>query len=163
MIYKYYLSLGSNITPRELYMRQAMAELESFGAVIKKSAIYESEPWGRKNQSKFLNAVIFFQSWLNPFELLNSIKHLEKSIGRKKRLRWGPREIDIDIIFCENITIQHHSLKIPHENFQKRKFVLLPMMELDKNYPIDGTESTIESVFNRCKDLTNIKQVSMNW
>jgi len=101
-IYKYYLSLGSNVSPRTLYMRDAIAELEKMGTVIRKSSLYECEPWGRKDQPLFLNAVILFHTIYPPFKLLRNIKRIEKKLGRVETFKWGPRRIDIDIIFCDN-------------------------------------------------------------
>jgi 2-amino-4-hydroxy-6-hydroxymethyldihydropteridine diphosphokinase len=163
MIYRYYLSLGSNISPRMFYMKSAITELEKMGTIVRKSAIYKSEPWGKTEQPPFLNAIIFFHTSSPPFELLHYIKKIEKASGRNNSMRWGPREIDIDIILCENIMIQHKDLIIPHENFQKRKFVLIPMMDLDKNYRIEGTVNTIETVYNSCPDPSYVKQLKCDW
>jgi 7,8-dihydro-6-hydroxymethylpterin-pyrophosphokinase len=84
-------------------------------------------------------------------------------MGRNTRERWGPREIDIDIVFCENIVLNQKDLKIPHENFSRRKFVLLPMMEINKTYRIEGSENTIETELNNCPDHSLIKQLNQNW
>jgi 2-amino-4-hydroxy-6-hydroxymethyldihydropteridine diphosphokinase len=163
MIYKYYLSLGSNVSPRIFYMKQALAQLGEIGIIKQKSSLYESEPWGKKDQPLFLNAIVSFHSYLPPHKLLQAVKMIEKSSGRMTFVRWGPREIDIDIIFCEKVIINHKDLKIPHENFKRRKFVLLPMMELDKSYRIEGSVNTIETELNNCMDRSFVQQVNINW
>jgi 2-amino-4-hydroxy-6-hydroxymethyldihydropteridine diphosphokinase len=144
-------------------MKQALAELEKIGSIRKKSSLYESEPWGEKKQPAFLNAIISFHSPLPPQELLHAVKMIETRSGRKTFKRWGPREIDIDIIFCENIIIDQKDLKIPHENFRGRKFVLLPMVELDKTYRIEGSSNTIEAELNNCSDRSFVQQVNEDW
>ena len=102
MNYNYILSLGSNIEPRHEYLVKASTALNSIGNIIKKSSIYETEAWGNKNQPKYYNAIINFESLLPPRKLLQAIKEIENSIGRKKTSKWGPREIDIDIIIIKN-------------------------------------------------------------
>jgi 2-amino-4-hydroxy-6-hydroxymethyldihydropteridine diphosphokinase len=163
MIYKYYLSMGSNVSPRLFYMKQALTELKKIGTIRQKSSLYESEPWGKKDQPSYLNAIISFHCDHKPSALLHAIKMIEKRMGRNTRERWGPREIDIDIVFCENIVLNQKDLKIPHENFSRRKFVLLPMMEINKTYRIEGSENTIETELNNCPDHSLIKQLNQNW
>jgi 2-amino-4-hydroxy-6-hydroxymethyldihydropteridine diphosphokinase len=162
-IYKYYLSLGSNVSPRISHMRDAIIALEKIGTVIRKSSLYKSEPWGRKDQPLFLNAIILFHTLYSPFKLLRTIKQIEKKLGRTKSVKWGPRRIDIDIIFCDNFNIAHKELNIPHLRYKERKFVLVPMMELDKLYCVDGASTTVESVFNSCKDRSSIETVTSSW
>jgi 2-amino-4-hydroxy-6-hydroxymethyldihydropteridine diphosphokinase len=161
--YNYYLSLGSNISPRTRYMTTALAELAQIGSVVKKSSLYESEPWGKKNQPLFLNAIILFQTDLSPFILLQNIKQIEKKIGRTQTGRWGPRNIDIDIIFCSNLSIKNKELNIPHLRYKDRKFVLIPMMELDKSYRVDGISATIETVLKNCSDRSYIQAINTSW
>ena len=104
MIFKYYLGLGSNIEPKLSFLQNAVSELDEIGKIVRKSRIYESIPWGNANQDKYLNAVIRFYSDLDPFNLLTSIKQIEQKIGRKyTEEKWGPREIDIDILFYNNM------------------------------------------------------------
>lgn len=162
-MYNYILSLGSNIEPRWDYLIRASEELKSIGNIIKKSSIYETEAWGNKNQINFYNAVINFESLLAPRELLQAIKSIEKSIGRKKSYQWGPREIDIDIIFCKDYTLQESDLKIPHPEFAARRFVLEPIFEVDKNYLFSDSNKSIADLLSTCKDQSNIYKLDLSW
>ena len=162
MIFNYFLGLGSNIEPRLNYITNAATELRQSGEIIRKSSIYESEAWGYKKQSKFLNAVIQFQSDLEPNELLRIIKIIEINAGRSlSKINWGPREIDIDILFADGINIQENNLEIPHKYFHKRKFVLLPMAEINSGYIVEN--NSIEYYLNKCKDSLTVKRVKSIW
>ena len=163
MNYNYILSLGSNIEPRHDHLVRALSKLSSIGEIVKKSSIYETEAWGDKDQSNYYNAIIKFNSSLAPRALLNSIKKIEKSIGRQSTYHWGPREIDIDIIFCLDHTFSEIDLKIPHPEFSNRKFVLEPILEIDKNYPQANSDKTITDFLTKCKDQSTINKLDLSW
>jgi 2-amino-4-hydroxy-6-hydroxymethyldihydropteridine diphosphokinase len=163
MIYKYYLCLGSNIEPRLNYLKRAEKELNKIGEIFKKSSVYESQAWGYKAQKNFLNAVIEFHCRLLPQELLFRIKSVEETIGRKYTVRWGPRKIDIDIILCKELDVNEANLQIPHPYFHKRRFVLEPLAELDKNYTVRGIKKTLAELLVHCDDPTKVYRVNIAW
>jgi 2-amino-4-hydroxy-6-hydroxymethyldihydropteridine diphosphokinase len=163
MTYNYLLSLGSNIEPRRDNLIRASEALKSIGKILIKSSIYETEAWGNKNQSNFYNAVINFQSSLSPKELLQAIKSIEKSMGRIKSYHWGPREIDIDIIICKDYTLQEPDLEIPHPGLTKRRFVLEPMFEVDKNYMLSDSNKSITDLLTSCEDRSSIYKLDLSW
>jgi len=164
MTYNYYLGLGSNIEPRLNYLQEAVSKLQKIGTVINKSGVYESEPWGRDYQSNFFNAVINFQTDKNPIELLTEIKYIETELGRTKDgIKWGPREIDIDILFAEGIQIAEKQIEIPHKHFSKRKFVLIPMTELNRDYQVEGSNINIEQYLQNCSDNSLVTKTKMTW
>ena len=164
MMYKYYLGLGSNIEPRYNFLQNAICELNYIGEIKKKSGIYESLPWGNTDQNKFLNAVVRFYSELDPFNLLSKIKIIEQRIGRKhNREKWGPREIDIDILFSDNIFIRKDVLKIPHEQFKNRNFVLVPMAELNSNYRPEYNGMDIKYFLDNKTDQSVVRQTNISW
>ena len=163
MIYNYYLSLGSNIEPKILFLRKSIDRLNKVGKVKKKSNIYLTQPWGETNQPEFYNAMIEYQSKLAPENLLDAIKDIEYNIGRKRRNKWGPREIDIDIIFCKGMVLNKKKLNIPHKDFNKRLFILELMCELDKTYIVDGTKKTVEYFLKICSDKSEIKKADLVW
>jgi len=164
MKFKYYLGLGSNIEPRFGFLQNAVSELDKIGKVVRKSRIYESIPWGNATQDKFLNAVIRFYSDLDPFNLLASIKQIEQIIGRKyTEEKWGPREIDIDILFSDNIFIRKEFLKVPHEHFRNRNFVLVPMAELNSDYKPENNGMNIKYFLNNKTDHSIVRQTNINW
>jgi 2-amino-4-hydroxy-6-hydroxymethyldihydropteridine diphosphokinase len=163
MKYNYILGLGSNIEPRHDFLIKAYKALKSIGTIIKKSSIYETEAWGNKNQSNFYNAIVKFESFLAPRELLHAIKKIERSIGRKKTFQWGPREIDIDIVFCQDYTLNEPDLKVPHPEFTSRRFVLEPMLEVDKDYLSADSDKTITDFLTLCKDQSSIHKLDLIW
>ena len=141
----YYLSLGSNLGDREGNIKKAIEELGKKVKVIKASPLHETEPWGYEDQPKFLNGVVKVETDLDPFSMLELLKEIEGS--GKKRIRWGPRIIDIDIVVAFDddggeVKIDSPALKIPHELAEKRAFVLLPLKDIEpdlilKNHTLD--------------------------
>ena len=128
---KYYIGIGSNMGDRQNYLLSALNELTKIGVVEKKSAIYESEPFGYKNQQNFLNAVCAFNYKDSAPELLNQLKNIEKKIGRIEVVRWGPRIIDLDIIDRDGEKVETQYLKIPHPEMSNRNFVLIPLADIE--------------------------------
>lgn len=129
-----YLSLGSNTGNRAEYIQQAVKLLDKSDNfnVIRFSALYETEPWGYKNQDWFLNAVIEAKTDLAPVELLHFCQHVEQLLGRVREgvPRWGKRTIDIDILLYNNDVINLPELTVPHSYMHERAFVLVPLLEL---------------------------------
>jgi 2-amino-4-hydroxy-6-hydroxymethyldihydropteridine diphosphokinase len=163
MNYNYILGLGSNIEPRLDYLSNAISELSNIGSIEKKSSIYETEAWGNKNQSYFYNAIIKFKSSLDPRTLLSKIKQIEKHMGRKESVHWGPREIDIDIIFCDDHACNEFDLKIPHPEFSERRFILEPLVEIDADYSYYNSTKSINEILTNCKDQSNIYKLDLIW
>ncbi len=99
-------------------------------SITAKSSIYETKPYGNTNQDNFLNAVIEVKTdyWLK--ELFRLLKLVEEKLGRKKREKWGPREIDLDLLFYNQTIYSDHELKIPHEGIMNRDFVIVPLSEI---------------------------------
>jgi 2-amino-4-hydroxy-6-hydroxymethyldihydropteridine diphosphokinase len=130
-----YLSLGSNIGDRAENIFSALSFLQSslFVDIKKISSLYETSPIGPKQRS-FYNIVIKAQTNLNSFDLLLLIKQIENILGREKTIKWGPRFIDIDILFFGSKSINATSLIIPHVEIQNRLFVLIPLAEISGNF-----------------------------
>lgn len=133
--------LGSNRGKREYFIRRAAEILAAHPAVgdFRVSGIYESEPLYLKEQSDFLNAAAVFLTGLDPFSLLSLSQKIEKELGRKRGVRYGPRVIDIDILYYGTRIINKPDLQIPHPRIGERRFVLLPLAELkpEWNHPVD--------------------------
>jgi len=127
---KAYLSLGSNIENREDFLKKAIFEIKKIAKIIKKSKIYETSPVGYKKQGDFLNMVIKIVTTLKPQELFEKIQKIERELGRERKIKNGPRTIDIDILTFEDTIIDEPNLKIPHPRMHERKFVLVPLLEL---------------------------------
>ncbi len=106
--------------------------------VTKKSSLYETEPWGLKNQPLFMNMAALAETDLPPGRLLAALKDIEKKMGRLETTPWGPRCIDLDILFYDDSILTEKSLCIPHPLLHQRDFVLLPLSEIapDKWHPV---------------------------
>ena len=134
-----YIGIGSNLGNRQENCLRAIELLQKKGIIVKKrSSLYETEPWGVKDQPLFLNMAIEVETKLNPEALLRILKDVEKEVGRKESTRWGPRIIDLDILLLDNIILNEDNLKIPHPLMHKRDFVLLPLCEIapDIKHPL---------------------------
>ena len=125
-----YLALGTNLGDREANLREARAALNPHVQLEAASPIYETEPWGISDQPRFLNQVICGQTHLSPRDLLDFLKKLEAQLGRKTGVRYGPRLIDLDILFFGSQILESTDLVIPHPHLQDREFVLVPLADL---------------------------------
>jgi len=128
-----FLGLGSNVGDRISYILKALEKLGEFLKIEKISTVYESRAWGVENQSDFLNLVLKARTNLPPHELLFRVKEIEKLVGRKERFKWGPREIDIDILLYGEQVIRTKLLKAPHPFLEERDFFLYPLLEIEPN------------------------------
>jgi len=126
-----YLGLGSNVGDRLLNLNKAIELLSEKIQILKKSKIYISKAVGYTDQPDFHNMVLYGKTDLSPEELFNFIKDVEKNAGRVYRFHWGPREIDIDILFYNDLVYKSDKLNIPHPRLHERDFVLLPLIELN--------------------------------
>lgn len=150
-----YLSIGSNMGDRISYLASAQSALSRNQniKILKKSAIYETEPWSLHEsqdpgihpksecgQMWFINQAVEIETILTPLKLLDAIQNIEKKIGRTKKHHWGPREIDIDILLYGRQVIEADRLTVPHRHMNDRQFVLIPLMEIapDLKDPLSG-------------------------
>jgi 2-amino-4-hydroxy-6-hydroxymethyldihydropteridine diphosphokinase len=134
-----YLGIGSNLGNREGNCKRALELIENKGILIrKKSSLYETVPWGIKDQPLFLNMVIAIETELRPKELLKVLQDLETEVGRVKSFKWGPRKIDLDILLYDDLIFHDDTLTIPHPLMHKRDFVLRPLHEIapDVKHPL---------------------------
>jgi 2-amino-4-hydroxy-6-hydroxymethyldihydropteridine diphosphokinase len=134
------IGLGSNIGDKPKNIRRALALLEERGILrlTAVSSIYRTPPWGYKEQEFFANACALGETRLPPLELLATINAIEKDMGRTPSIRWGPRLIDIDILFYGSWTFEHPKLHLPHKNMFERAFVLVPLAEIAPGLEITG-------------------------
>jgi 2-amino-4-hydroxy-6-hydroxymethyldihydropteridine diphosphokinase len=135
------IALGSNIGNRLANLRKAAESLMlEVGKVTAKSGVYETPPWGNHEQPRFLNACVTLETDMKPRELLNAAHDIEREGGRKERERWGPREIDVDILTYGEISLHENDLIIPHPLMGQRPFVLVPLSDIapDWSHPLTG-------------------------
>lgn len=135
-----YLGLGTNLGQRRQNLEQALEGLAHFCQITAISSLYESFAWGITTQPNFLNLCIAAETDLPPHTLLARIKQLEVAMGRQPSYRWGPRLIDIDILFFDNLVLEDERLTIPHPYLAERDFVLVPLAEIapDLQHPLTG-------------------------
>lgn len=155
-----YIGFGSNIGDRLTYIQNAICSLsESDGIVLQEiSSLYETEPVGSIAQDRFLNGVAAIQTDYTPHYLLQLLKDIEKSVGRQHRKRWGPREIDIDILIYSNIRINTPELVLPHPEMHIRRFVLVPFAEItpDVIHPVFNV--SIQTLLERLADDKSVEK-----
>jgi 2-amino-4-hydroxy-6-hydroxymethyldihydropteridine diphosphokinase len=160
VIGKVFIGIGSNLGDREANLFSAVDALRRMDvlAVTRCSSIYESAPIG-PSQPRFLNAVIELECDLDPERLLALLKQLETDLGRQRRKRWGPREIDLDILLWDDRVVAEPRLQIPHLELHKRRFVVEPLCELapDLRHPITG-----ELIKNMLPKLTSQDVVKLH-
>jgi len=155
------LALGSNVGDREGFIRKAVLLLSEKIKGIKQASIYLSSPVGFTDQPDFYNTVISGYTDLSPEELLRFVKETERKVGRVKRFRWGPREIDIDVIFYGSKVLQSEKLTIPHPRMEERDFVLIPLAEVEPDFKHPVSGKTALELAERVKK-SSIKKVIHN-
>lgn len=140
-----YLSLGSNMGDREANLEEAVRLLKEKVRVGKVSSLYETEPWGFKDQDRFLNIALEGETELPPLDLLDFTQGVETAMKRVKTRVYGPRIIDVDILLYGDVEIKEDRLTIPHPKMKERAFVLIPLQEIAEGLTI-GNEALSELV-----------------
>ena len=127
-----YIGFGSNIGDRQAYIHNALHRLAAEEGVTlqKSSSLYETAPVGYEEQAEFLNGVAEIQTCLSPHRLLHTLKKIEIAVGRQHRIRWGPREIDLDLLIYGDVCLREEGLIVPHPEMHRRGFVLVPFAEI---------------------------------
>lgn len=147
-----HIGVGSNLGEREDNCHKALQLLETNGVtILRRSSLFETEPWGEKDQPRFINMAVEGETSLSPDQLLNVVKTVERTLGRERTFRWGPRIIDLDILFYDEMAISTEDLCLPHPRIAEREFVLLPLSEItpQKMHPILG--KTIYTILEELK------------
>jgi 2-amino-4-hydroxy-6-hydroxymethyldihydropteridine diphosphokinase len=154
-----YLCLGSNMGDRMGHLRMASDLItKNIGNIAKKSHLYDTQPWGNTEQDAFLNQVVMVNTTLDPRDILKEITQIEREMGRarKESDKWGPRQIDIDILLYGKRIIRDKGLEIPHPELHKRAFVLVPLMELAPEYEHPILKQQIDELFMACEDPSEV-------
>lgn len=144
-----YLALGSNVGDSKDHIQQAVKLLELSVQNIQQAPVYKSKAVGYTDQPDFLNTALQGQTTLSPEDLLALIKTIEEKLGRQNRFRWGPREIDIDIIFYDNQVSESPNLTLPHPEFRSRDFVLQPLYDLNPGMTDPVSDQTITQLLDK--------------
>lgn len=155
-----YLSIGTNIGNKEENIRNAILKIGNFFDIVDISSIYITSPVGFKDQPDFLNLVIKIKVnksdvSSDPERLLKILKNIEVELGRKKTFRWGPRLIDIDILLIDSLIYSSKDLEIPHKEFIKRNFVLIPLSDLVEEIKIGEKSFKIKNLVDKSDLIQN--------
>lgn len=154
-----YLLLGSNLGNREKQLAEALQKVESqTGTILKASSIYETQAWGKTDQSAFLNQVVMVSSLFSPHELLMKLLKLEEDLGRQRNELWGPRIIDLDILFFGDSVVHQPDLVIPHPEIAKRRFTLVPLVEIAPDFVHPLLKKTSRQLLAECTDPLEVKR-----
>ena len=156
-----YLLIGGNLGNRKVNLSKATEMIrEQCGTVIKSSSLYETAAWGMAEQPSFLNQALEILTSLNAKQLMRKILKIESMMGRLREEKFGPRTIDIDILFYENEIHDLHFLKIPHPELQNRRFVLAPLAEINPELQHPILKKTIAELLEDCPDNLEVKKIT---
>lgn len=153
-----YLLIGGNVGDRLCNLQQAVSVIDrTCGRVVRQSAIYETAAWGMNDQQPFLNQALLIETTLTAFQLLERVLEAETQLGRVRKERYGPRVIDIDLLFFNYDMISAPELTIPHPEIQNRRFALTPMAAIAADYLHPVLGKTIQVLLDECLDTLEVK------
>jgi 2-amino-4-hydroxy-6-hydroxymethyldihydropteridine diphosphokinase len=158
-----FLLLGSNLGDRLQTISRAKRSIEALaGKIIKQSSPYQTEAWGNTDQDSFLNQVLEINSKHTPQVLLSLLLRVEAELGRERKEKWGPRTIDIDILFFGNTIMATPDLIIPHPAIADRRFTLIPLAEIAPDFVHPTLKKNCRQLLDECKDMLEVKLFSTN-
>lgn len=154
-----FLSLGSNMDDRLSYLKGAIDELhkDEHISIREISSIYETDPVGYTNQGNFLNIVAKLETDYEADQLLRKCLQIELQLGRERKIRWGPRTIDLDILLYNQDNIETDDLSVPHPRMQERAFVIIPLLELEPNIQLPAMDMPLQKVLERIPDKEGVR------
>ena len=159
-----FIGLGTNVGDRDAMIERALGALSETPSidVVRRASLYETEPVGPVDQPRFLNTVVEVDTSLDPEPLLSHLKEVERDLGRRPRERWGPREIDLDLLLYGDSVIHTSELTVPHPELSRRRFVLVPLVELapDVRHPRLGRP--MERLLRECADTKGVRPFPSN-
>lgn len=127
LVRRAFLGLGTNIGDRRRHLLDAVQQTPD---LVRASSVYETEPVGGPEQGPYLNIVVELATALDPFELLGVCRRLEIAAGRERRIRWGPRTLDVDVLWIDGVSVDEPELTVPHPRMHERNFVVVPLLEI---------------------------------
>jgi 2-amino-4-hydroxy-6-hydroxymethyldihydropteridine diphosphokinase len=156
-----YIGIGSNLGDRVHHCKKAILAISKTGRhkLLAESSLYKTQPLGYTSQDWFVNGVIKIETDLEALELLRTLKTVESRMGRTETFRWGPRTIDLDLLFFDDIEFHTEELQIPHPLIQNRQFVLIPLAEIDRNLVHPVLKKTVQELLNNIKEDQGVKKL----
>jgi 2-amino-4-hydroxy-6-hydroxymethyldihydropteridine diphosphokinase len=154
-----WIGLGANLGELHQTIRFAHQELQKLSdSPLLQSAVYDSEPWGIKDQPVFINQVIGLIPKHDPITLLQKLLDIEKQCQRLREHRWGPRTLDLDLLVWKDVKIQSEFLTLPHPRLHLRKFVLIPWFDIGGNLYLPALHQDLEKLIQACPDQSWVKK-----
>jgi 2-amino-4-hydroxy-6-hydroxymethyldihydropteridine diphosphokinase len=157
-----YILLGGNIDDRFYYLKRGEKLINTIaGNVLQRSSYYETEPWGFQHKNKFLNCVLKVETNLSPMELLLHINQIENMMGRIRHSdQYIERNIDIDILYFDDLIVSERTLVVPHPKIQFRKFTLAPLAEIAPDYIHPILQKSTLQLLAECTDQLSVNVIS---
>jgi 2-amino-4-hydroxy-6-hydroxymethyldihydropteridine diphosphokinase len=161
-MYAAYIGFGSNIGDRLKHIQNAIHALsKTEGITLQEiSSVYKTDPVGYETQEPFLNGIAAIQTSLSPLSLLHTLKDIEIAVGRQHRIRWGPREIDLDLLIYGDLRLQTEKLVVPHPAMHLRRFVLAPLAEIAPDLVHPVFQETIETLLEHLEDDKSVTRTT---
>jgi len=156
-----YIGIGSNIGDKVQHCEKAIADILKFDhhKLLAKSPLFKTKPIGYPSQDWFVNGVIKIETDLDPRDLLHVLKAVESRLGRRETFHWGPREIDLDILFFDDKEIEMEELRIPHPLLHERQFVLIPLAEIDRSLMHPVLKKTVGELLEDIKEDQGVEKL----
>ncbi len=152
-----YLLLGTNLGNRDVNLSMARGHIANkAGTILESSKIYETAAWGKEDQPDFLNQVVRLNTHLDPHTLMETMLWIETTLGRQRKVKWGERIIDLDILFYEDVVIHEETITIPHAGIPHRRFTLLPLNEIAPQLVHPVLNKTVEQMLIECPDKLEV-------
>ncbi len=160
-----YIGIGSNIGDKIHQCEKAVLQILKIDRhkLLAKSSFYKTKPIGYTNQDCFVNGVIKIETDLEPIDLLRALKDIESYLGRRETFQWGPREIDLDILFFDDQEIHWGELQIPHPRLHERQFVLIPIVEIDRNFLHPILKKTLGELLENLRDDQGVEKIQSSF
>jgi 2-amino-4-hydroxy-6-hydroxymethyldihydropteridine diphosphokinase len=161
MGYIAYIGIGSNIGDKVDHCEKAISGILKVDhhRLLAKSSFFKTQPMGYTSQDWFVNGVIKIETDLEALDLFRSLKAIEAQLGRAETFRWGPRVIDLDILFFDEQDIQTEILQIPHPLMQERQFVLIPLVEIDRGLVHPVLKKTVQELLENIKEDQGVEKL----
>ena len=156
-----YIGIGSNVGNKLLQCQEALSETLKIDhhKLLAQSSFYKTQPLGYGAQDWFVNSVIKIETALDAHELLRSLKGIESRLGRQETFRWGPRTIDLDLLFYDEEEFESEELQLPHPQLHKRQFVLAPLAEIDPFLIHPVLRKTIRDILDQMKEDQGVERL----
>ena len=156
-----YIGIGSNVGDKTYQCKRAISEILKIDRhkLLAESSLFKTKPIGYTSQEWFVNGVIKIETEMEPLELLQMLKTIELQLGRKRTFRWGPRSIDLDILFFDNEEVRTKELQIPHPRLHERQFVLIPLAEIDRHLVHPVLKKTVGKLLEELKEDQGVEKL----